>query len=202
MAKPEWGTKRACPKCSANFYDLKKNPASCPICGHSFDPETIVKRRTRRKGSETASAAKAKIAAAKAKKKKDMPGEDEEAIGLPEFEDLAIMEDMDELVELPEVAVIKVKTPEEETADDDEVFLEDDTIEEDVSDEVEMDEDEEEKPSRQQSAPKAKSPKGKVAAPVKENPKKPAAKAKPVVKAKPGAKAKAKAVVKPKKKGR
>ena len=33
LAKPEWGTKRACDKCSARFYDLNRSPALCPQCG-------------------------------------------------------------------------------------------------------------------------------------------------------------------------
>ncbi len=30
------GIKRTCPGCGAKFYDLGKNPASCPKCGKSF----------------------------------------------------------------------------------------------------------------------------------------------------------------------
>jgi uncharacterized protein (TIGR02300 family) len=40
MAKAELGTKRACPECGARFYDLHRNPATCPKCDHSFDPIT------------------------------------------------------------------------------------------------------------------------------------------------------------------
>ena len=32
MAKPELGTKRACVSCAARFYDLARQPASCPKC--------------------------------------------------------------------------------------------------------------------------------------------------------------------------
>ena len=39
MAKPELGSKRACPSCSAKFYDLGRRPARCPKCSHEFDPE-------------------------------------------------------------------------------------------------------------------------------------------------------------------
>ncbi len=37
MAKPEWGTKRECPKCKTRFYDLGRDPVTCPDCGHSFE---------------------------------------------------------------------------------------------------------------------------------------------------------------------
>ncbi|MEG9883121.1 MAG: TIGR02300 family protein [Hyphomicrobiales bacterium] len=36
MVRPEFGTKRTCPSCSARFYDLNKNPITCPKCGHGF----------------------------------------------------------------------------------------------------------------------------------------------------------------------
>ncbi len=37
MAKPEWGTKRECPKCKTRFYDLGRDPATCPNCGYTFE---------------------------------------------------------------------------------------------------------------------------------------------------------------------
>ena len=33
MAKPELGLKRVCVSCSTKFYDLTKQPATCPKCG-------------------------------------------------------------------------------------------------------------------------------------------------------------------------
>lgn len=33
MAKPELGTKRLCAGCGAKFYDLSKDPITCPKCG-------------------------------------------------------------------------------------------------------------------------------------------------------------------------
>lgn len=41
MAKVDLGTKRVCPECEAKFYDLGKNPATCPMCQHSFDPTEL-----------------------------------------------------------------------------------------------------------------------------------------------------------------
>lgn len=44
MAKPEWGTKRTCPKCGERFYDLgKDNPATCIECGEEWHPEPVLK---------------------------------------------------------------------------------------------------------------------------------------------------------------
>ncbi len=38
MSREEWGVKRICqdPGCGARFYDLKRNPINCPICGKEF----------------------------------------------------------------------------------------------------------------------------------------------------------------------
>ena len=43
--KPEWGTKRQCPECATRFYDLQKSPITCPRCGTSFEPESLLKAR-------------------------------------------------------------------------------------------------------------------------------------------------------------
>jgi len=46
MVKPEWGTKRTCPKCATRFYDLTKDePVTCISCGFAWDPEPILKSK-------------------------------------------------------------------------------------------------------------------------------------------------------------
>ncbi len=48
MVKPEWGTKRTCPKCATRFYDLgKEDPINCinAECEHSFAPEPVLKSK-------------------------------------------------------------------------------------------------------------------------------------------------------------
>ena len=46
MVKPEWGTKRTCPKCGTRFYDLgKEDPLTCVECGTHWEPETILKSK-------------------------------------------------------------------------------------------------------------------------------------------------------------
>ena len=37
MAKPELGTKRVCQSCGAKFYDLSKDPITCPKCGAIYE---------------------------------------------------------------------------------------------------------------------------------------------------------------------
>ena len=46
MPKEEWGVKRVCPKCSTRFYDLRKDPMTCPSCGASFDVESLVQQKS------------------------------------------------------------------------------------------------------------------------------------------------------------
>ena len=46
MVKPEWGTKRTCPKCATRFYDLtKEDPVVCINCGNEWIPEPILKSK-------------------------------------------------------------------------------------------------------------------------------------------------------------
>jgi uncharacterized protein (TIGR02300 family) len=46
MVKPEWGTKRTCPKCSTRFYDLGNDtPVTCISCGVTWDPEPVLKSK-------------------------------------------------------------------------------------------------------------------------------------------------------------
>ena len=46
MVKPEWGTKRTCPKCATRFYDLgKDDPVTCIECGTAFVPEPVLKSK-------------------------------------------------------------------------------------------------------------------------------------------------------------
>ena len=48
MVKPEWGTKRTCPKCSTRFYDLgKEDPVHCIAegCGNEWVPEPVLKSK-------------------------------------------------------------------------------------------------------------------------------------------------------------
>ncbi len=36
VAKPELGSKRQCESCGAKFFDLNRNPITCPKCGTIF----------------------------------------------------------------------------------------------------------------------------------------------------------------------
>jgi len=46
LVKPEWGAKRACPKCNTRFYDLgKEDPVTCINCGNTWVPEPVLKSK-------------------------------------------------------------------------------------------------------------------------------------------------------------
>ncbi len=42
MVSAELGTKRTCPNCAARFYDLLKDPITCPKCATSFVAAAIL----------------------------------------------------------------------------------------------------------------------------------------------------------------
>ena len=59
MAKPELGTKRLCAGCGAKFYDLNKDPITCPKCGTVYEVAVAAPR-----GRPDAAAARAAAAQA------------------------------------------------------------------------------------------------------------------------------------------
>lgn len=60
MAKAEWGTKRSCPKCSARFYDLERDPAICPECSFEFEIASLMQSDLRGPGADGRSGKDAK----------------------------------------------------------------------------------------------------------------------------------------------
>ena len=63
MVKPEWGQKRTCSGCGLRFYDLIRDPITCPNCGVVVDPSAFSKTRR----SRTASAKRVVVTAPIAK---------------------------------------------------------------------------------------------------------------------------------------
>ena len=43
MAKAKLGTKRSCTSCGLRYYDLNKNPITCPSCNAEFDFDLLLK---------------------------------------------------------------------------------------------------------------------------------------------------------------
>lgn len=163
-----FGAKRICPSCTGRFYDLGKNPATCPSCKHSFDPTIVLRARRGRKKAEAQAAAAARAAA----KKKELSLEDIEIevedVGEP-VEEIVEIEAADDLEDIEEdIETLDDHHPHSTSDGDD---ADDETIMEELGDEAligELDsEDGFEEEEEDEDAPKKKG---------KAKPKKPAAK--------------------------
>jgi uncharacterized protein (TIGR02300 family) len=130
MAKPELGVKRTCQSCGAKYYDLMRDPITCPKCGAQFVATALL-----------SSAAIARAARADARKKPDEDEDDVEAVVVEDEDAEAIsLEDADEET----VGATKKAAPgvdedddveiEDDDEADDESFLEADEGDEDVTD--------------------------------------------------------------------
>ena len=93
MAKLEWGKTRTCQNCGARYYDMLKEPPTCPKCETVFQQET--KPRGRR-GRSTADAPKAIPTAAAAVKSTELEADDIDEETLEDDESLP--EDTSDLV--------------------------------------------------------------------------------------------------------
>lgn len=123
MVDPKLGTKRSCEACEAKFYDLNKSPATCPICGHVFDPDAIA-----------AAPVRAVAPTAEAEKKDDDGelDEDDNAVSLEGMvdEETDDSDDEDETLREEDEALLddndEDETLLEDDEDDEESFLETD----------------------------------------------------------------------------
>lgn len=124
MAKPELGMKRQCLSCGAKFYDLNRDPISCPKCGAHFQMQQLQRR-----------AEPVKAAA------DDEEAADEEAV------DLVPLEEADDAAPAKDIPGDDIDLGEDIEDDDDDTFLETEEEEDDgdVSDLIggDIEEDEE-----------------------------------------------------------
>lgn len=127
MARPELGTKRLCASCNTKFYDLNKDPITCPKCGALFQPAATMRLRP-----ETAAVA-ATAAAGRGKV---------EEVEVPELADAEFvsLEDADAEVEGKKKVPAGDIVDTEEDLDIDEALVEDDDTTF-IEDEEEEDED-------------------------------------------------------------
>ncbi len=100
MPKEEWGVKRLCPHCASRFYDLRRDPMTCPECGHSFTAESLQAGRGR-----------AMIAEKSVAKERDLELDDladdevlDEESGDVELDDDLLEDDEDDNVSLDDIA--------------------------------------------------------------------------------------------------
>ena len=47
MNNDKWGVKRVCLQCATRFYDLNRSVIVCPNCGAEFDPEYMMKKKSK-----------------------------------------------------------------------------------------------------------------------------------------------------------
>jgi len=93
VAKAELGMKLTCESCGARFYDLNKQPGTCPKCG-TANARPVIFKASRRPSEE----AKAKSAAAAKAPPKAAP-EDEDPVADDDDEDETVIEDTSDLGE-------------------------------------------------------------------------------------------------------
>ena len=119
MAKPELGTKRLCAGCGAKFYDLNKDPITCPKCGTVYEVAVVAPR-----GRPDAAAARAAAAQAA---EPEPESQEAEFVSLEE----ADAETEGGAKKAPADGVEDVEDVEVEGGDEDETFIEE-TEEEDT----------------------------------------------------------------------
>lgn len=120
MAKPEWGAKRLCASCGERFYDLQRDPITCPDCGAPFEIEVLTRGKRVRATVRAETAAKVVV----------------DDIDVVDDEDI---EDEAEAVVLDEVDDDADDVPTPAVADDDDLDTDDDVLLEDDEDEADDD---------------------------------------------------------------
>lgn len=104
MPKDEWGLKRVCPSCATRFYDLQRDPMTCPSCGATFSAESLLAGKPRPTRME-----KAKPAAADADDV-EVIDTDDEVIDTDADDD--ILDEDEDSVDLEEIADVPAEDEE------------------------------------------------------------------------------------------
>lgn len=100
MPKDEWGTKRLCPHCGSRFYDLMRDPMTCPACGHGFTAESLVPGRGRPMIAEKAAVKERDMDIDELAEDEDIDGDS----GDVDLDDDLLEDDEDDNVSLDEIA--------------------------------------------------------------------------------------------------
>ncbi len=115
MAKPKWGTKRMCPSCGVRFYDMKRNPVTCPSCDSDVSIEPLLKPRKSTSSKEAPAPVKAEPEVVVATTGEAAEEIVDEAAGIEDVDDIddddddddALIEDTSDLEEEDDVIEIK-----------------------------------------------------------------------------------------------
>lgn len=107
MPKDEWGAKRVCPSCSTRFFDLTRDPMTCPNCGAIFTLDSLTAVKPKPPRAEKVKPEPVDL--------EDLPDIENGARPNETEDDLAdeILEDEEDSVDLEELA--DVASDEEET---------------------------------------------------------------------------------------
>ena len=107
MPKDEWGVKRLCPSCSTRFYDLQRDPMTCPNCGATVTVDSLTAAKAKTLRPEKLMPEPQDI--------EDLPGIDNDDDVIDDSDDLddEILEDEEDNVDLEEIA--DVSSDEEES---------------------------------------------------------------------------------------
>jgi hypothetical protein len=151
VSKFNLGTKRVCVGCSIKFYDLEKNPASCPKCKTMNDINAQYKVRRKNKAAIEVDNDDPLIknkAKQDAKQKLKKPNKRVEGVDLEDFDDIVVVQGEDEIEEIEEIEedediddIGELDDVESEEEMDDDIALDDDSLIDKIDDEEE-DEDE------------------------------------------------------------
>lgn len=90
MPNPDWGVKRTCPSCATRFYDLMREPVTCPEC------DTVIDLSKPAKGSPLTVATAAAKAKAKVAEAAKPPVDDEDSSD----DDLLVDDDDDDAADV------------------------------------------------------------------------------------------------------
>ncbi len=117
VVSDELGTKRTCPSCGNRFYDLNKDPITCPKCAQAFVAEPLLPSK-----------ADGPVAKPKAAPKPAPRDEDENEDELEDNDTLVSLDDLDEDTDDgdDETAGIEDVDLGDDDGDDEDVFLEED----------------------------------------------------------------------------
>jgi len=106
MPKEEWGVKRLCPHCASRFYDLQRDPMTCPECAHTFTADSLIVSRGRSMIAEKAAVRERDRDRVRAAESDDLVDEEvlEDETADVDLDDDLLEDDEDDNVSLDEIA--------------------------------------------------------------------------------------------------
>ncbi|MFQ5623018.1 MAG: TIGR02300 family protein [Paracoccaceae bacterium] len=102
MPKDEWGVKRVCTECGVRFYDLRKDPMTCPGCGAVISISNLTQSRP--KPVEKAEPEPVEPVAAKAATDEEIVIDEDDPAADVDLDDDLLDDDDDDAVSLDGIA--------------------------------------------------------------------------------------------------